>query len=351
MSLIFAVISRRVPIVEELMLEDNDLNELPPKCFGSLAIRRLLLWNNDVERISSATFQGLQVYLNELNIREPNLSEFPPDSLESLTALKRLIVEHTPLTQLPRLAQFRLLRRLHVDHTLVSRLDAGSLTSEWLQIVQVANSQLDTIEAGSLSQLKRLLVVNFTNNLLDTFEQSSVGAPVLNTLDLRSNRISNVTRMLPSLQSFTLLEALHLDDNRIETIPGRGIASLPSLKTLTISRNGIRTIGDQSFADLPRLTTLDVGDNQLRSLPELAFLRTGSIRRLILAGNPIEDARQIGGAIRHQPSLDTLNLNECQIQTIRRDSFEVMKNMSLINVLSALQSGIKVPHKVLTSVL
>jgi len=99
LTLLFTVLSHRVTFVEELMLEENDLSQLPPDIFGNrLAIQRLLLWNNGLERLDNHTFNALGPHLKELHIREPRLTELPDGILHSLSSLEKLIIEHTPLT-------------------------------------------------------------------------------------------------------------------------------------------------------------------------------------------------------------------------------------------------------------
>ena len=45
------VLERRVPVLGELMLEDNDVERLPADFLAGLAVRRLLLWNNDLQHV------------------------------------------------------------------------------------------------------------------------------------------------------------------------------------------------------------------------------------------------------------------------------------------------------------
>ncbi len=87
LAFIFAVIARRVPLVEEIMLENNDMTELSTDIFGMLAVRRLLLWHNGIERVDKGSFDRLSTHLKELHIREPRLNEIPAGLLNPLVII------------------------------------------------------------------------------------------------------------------------------------------------------------------------------------------------------------------------------------------------------------------------
>lgn len=69
------------------MLENNDMTELSTDIFGLLAVRRLLLWHNGIERVDKGSFDRLSTHLNELHIREPRLNEMPDGLLNPLVII------------------------------------------------------------------------------------------------------------------------------------------------------------------------------------------------------------------------------------------------------------------------
>ena len=324
LSLILAVLSRRVSVVEELMLEDNDIPELPSRMLAALAVRRLLLWNNDLERIADDSFDGSSEYLEEVHIREPRLKDFPEDGLRFLINLKHFIVEHTPLNQLPRLTRCRALARLHVDSSDIRRLETRALHQmEALQTVQISQSKLEHLESDSVSQLSRLQSLNLSGNLLAALPTSALRyLPVLKEIDLRGNQLSNITNVVDMLTSFPFLQTVNLNDNRIEVIPTGGVHSLKSMTWLSLSANRIASIGHDALADLPSLLSLDLSFNRLTTFPMAVFLRTSSLRQLILSGNPLDDVRALNPILSQQSRLEQLDLDRCQISNISYHAFQ-----------------------------
>ena len=332
-TLIMAVMSRRVLIIEELMLEENDIRELPANIFSTLAVRRLFLWGNGIERLAEGTLDGLSKNLNELHIREPRLKNFQNTILERLTSLQHLVIEHTPLVQLPRLNECRSLASVHIDSSSIVKLEKRAVHQLPLLVsFQLTNSQLESVDGESLHDLRRLQLLNLTGNSLTTLNKRwVVDAPDLKSIDLSRNKLHTVAPLLESLRSFPALQQLHLDFNEIEIIPSTGGLMLHSLNTLTLSHNHIQQMEKDFFHDLLSLRYLDLSYNNFRSYlgKDFVFSRGfESLEHLLLAGNDLVgnplDVAHLTSAL---PRLKSLNLNNCAIESISANSFGVSSSL------------------------
>ena len=311
------------------MLEENDLSELRPELLlpGQLKIRRLLLWNNGLERVSVGAFDALGAQLKELHLREPKLSELPEGALDSLTHLEKLIIEQTPLTRLPRLKFCQSLLALHLDETQLVKLEKHSLFDlRHLAAVQVTNSLLAELSEYSFSNLPRLEYVNLTGNVITTIKRSSFyQLPQLAVVDLRSNSLTEIHSVLDAFQPFSNLQTLHLDDNQIPSLQmDKNVFSFPKLTVLTLSHNLINDVMTAPYQTWPSLRVMDLSFNQLPSIPASLLSRTRLLEDLNLAGNPIGgpelDFRQILSGL---PHLRSLNFDHCGIEQISQQSFGV----------------------------
>ena len=323
LSIIFAILSQRVSLIEELMLEANDINELPSDAFGSLSVRRLLLWNNGIERIDADSFRGLGEHLTELHIREPRLRQLASNALEELSALTGLVIEYTPLNQLPGLSRCRALSSLHIDGSDLTALNPRALHNlPLLKTVEITNSLVENLGDGSLSRLPRLESVNLTGNRLITIRTGwMIDLPHLKTVDLRTNLLNDINDVVDSLRGFHTLQEIHLDNNQFQRIDA--VLVFPALVTLSVSHNRVAGIGDGSFQRLAALRHLDLSFNGIRAWPASLFAGVPSLRDLNVAGNPIGSVMDMRRIIGQLPQLRSLNLDNCGFHSIRQDTIGV----------------------------
>ena len=305
------------------MLEANDIDQVPAEAFAALSIRRLLLWNNGVEGISDAAFHGLGDHLTELHIREPRLETLPSRVLEQLNSLSNLVIEYTPLKELPMLSNCRSLSSLHIDASYLSSLNSRALHHlPLLKTVQITNSLLEQLGEGSLSHLERLEAVNFTGNRLRTFQREwMLDLPRLKVIDLGGNLLSHADPVIQSLRPFHALQAIHLDDNLLGDL--NALFVFPSLISLSAARNRIADVHQLSLEHLPVFRQLDLSSNRIRALPATLFDRVATLQDLNMAGNHIGDGVQIRRILAQLPRLRSLNLDNCRIDSIHQDTLGV----------------------------
>ncbi|XP_028314528.1 leucine-rich repeat transmembrane protein FLRT1 [Gouania willdenowi] len=155
----------------------------------------------------------------------------------------------------------------------------------------------------SLESSTSIRVIYLYANQLDEFPIHL--PPSLRELHLQDNNIRTLPRS--SLAKLPLLERLHLDDNSISTvsIQERAFFGTPRLRLLFLSRNHLSSIP----AGLPSsLEELRLDDNRINTIPTHAFRGLSSLRRLVLDGNLLANARIADDTFSRLSNLTELSL-------------------------------------------
>lgn len=169
----------------------------------------------------------------------------------------------------------------------------------YLQSNRLSNAGLPS----SLERSNTIRVIYLYANQLDEFPIHL--PPSLKELHLQDNNIRTLPRS--SLAKLPLLERLHLDDNSISTvsIQERAFSGTPRLRLLFLSRNHLSSIP----AGLPSsLEELRLDDNRISTIPTHAFRGLSSLRRLVLDGNLLANARIADDTFSRLSNLTELSL-------------------------------------------
>ncbi|XP_034562792.1 leucine-rich repeat-containing protein 19-like [Notolabrus celidotus] len=152
----------------------------------------------------------------------------------------------------------------------------------------------------------KLQVKKITNKPLQVIPHSSNSSSVTKLLIEGSLITLNEADRL-ALGSYPALIELHLDGNRVSSIPAKYFSVVPHLKVLSLSKNNISSLDPESFSGLDFLTELDLSNNLLTSLPTQLFRGLSNLQMLSLQGNPwncscpllstIEEVKAIGVTI------------------------------------------------------
>ena len=110
------------------------------------------------------------------------------------------------------------------------------------------------------------------------------GLSALTALHLQGNRLRTLpARLFADLGALT---TLRLDDNELTALPAGAYRGLDALTTLNLSGNRLSAWPADGFAALGALTTLRLDDNGLTALPAGAFAGLDGLTALRLDGNP-----------------------------------------------------------------
>ncbi|OWF53429.1 Leucine-rich repeat-containing protein 1 [Mizuhopecten yessoensis] len=282
--------------LEELLLDANQLKDLPKGFFRLVQLKKLSLSDNEICRLSSdvASF----INLMEMDVSRNDICDIP-ENIRFCKNLQVLDISSNPLSRLPNgFTQLRNLTHLGLNDVSLERLphDFGSLTG--------------------------LISLELRENNIKTLPQSISLLCKLEILDLGSNEIEELPAIIGSLSS---LQELWLDCNELAELPPE-IGDLKKLTQIDVSENQLDYLPEE-IEGLCNLTDLALSQNNLESLPEgigslkkLSILKADQNRLLVLTP-------QIGNCELLQEMILTENLlNELPI-TIGR-----LKNLSNFNV-------------------
>jgi hypothetical protein len=198
--------------LEKLIINSNELPELPETLFDLENLTELDLSNNTLESLSPKV--GRLKRLKVLRLMMNQLTEVPP-SLGMLTQLVELDLGFNPIPSLP-------------------------------------------AEVGGLAMLERL---KLRGNQLTTLPASFAKLRRLKSLDLIENRLNTIPRAIYELKS---LQSLYLGRNQIRSVDPE-IGSLIRLRSLTLDRNNLTALPD-SLKNLVALDYFTIESNDIEDL-------------------------------------------------------------------------------------
>uniref|UniRef100_W5KI45 Podocan n=1 Tax=Astyanax mexicanus TaxID=7994 RepID=W5KI45_ASTMX len=193
---------------------------------GLKRLHTLHMYNNLLERVP----RGLPRRAKTLMILHNMISEISRDDLINLHTLTELNLSYNRLTsaKLHREAfrKLRLLETMDLSGNKLQALPMGLPKS--LQVLKVKDNQIEAVPEGALAGMAKLREFYLSNNQLkiNSFYQGAwQELSSLTTLDLSSNLLSHVPADLPES-----LEFIHLQHNRISSIPPTAFLTTPNIK-------------------------------------------------------------------------------------------------------------------------
>uniref|UniRef100_A0A673ZKG8 Scribble planar cell polarity protein n=1 Tax=Salmo trutta TaxID=8032 RepID=A0A673ZKG8_SALTR len=319
--------------LEELLLDANQLRELPKPFFRLLNLRKLGLSDNEIQRLPPEVANFMQ--LVELDISRNDIPEIP-ESIKFCKALEIADFSGNPLSKLPDgFTQLRGLAHLALNdsplHQSLSflvkleHLDLGSneldvlpdtlgalpnLRELWLDRNQLSSLPLE------LGNLQRLVCLDVSENRLEELPSELSGLLALTDLLLTHNLLVVVPDSIGSLKQLSILK---VDQNRLTHLSD-SIGECENLTELVLTENLLQTL-PRSLGKLKKLTNLNVDRNRLGNVPDelggCASLNVLSLRDNRVAKLPAElaDATELhvldvaGNRLQNLPfALANLNL-------------------------------------------
>ena len=158
-------IRKKVDVVDVLILENNNIPHLPSRAFGSVKVNRLFLENNRIQTIDRNAFAGVENYLTEIFIKEPELKQLPRDSIDFLKQLTIFSIDSSQINEMPTVVGLPNLKLFKIDGSNITDIPAQSLKRlPGLRYLHVANGHLRRLDVGVLENLPYLVLANFTGN-------------------------------------------------------------------------------------------------------------------------------------------------------------------------------------------
>lgn len=246
--------------LEYLLLHNNKLRSrsIHPAAFQGLKkLHTLHMYNNLLERVP----RGLPRRAKTLMLLHNSISEIGRNDLSLLYTLTELNLSYNKLTS-PRVhresfRKLRMLETLDLSGNSLYSMPMGLPRS--LQVLEIKNNQLNSIPDGALTGMEKLQKLILSENQLklnSVYQGAWMELSALKTLDLSGNQLSHIPSDLPES-----LEYLHLQSNRISSVPASAFEGTPNIKGiyLRFNRLSVDAVDESSFAHLSSLQVLDIG--------------------------------------------------------------------------------------------
>lgn len=311
--------------LERLVLDNNELTELPPGIVELSNLQSLEVNNNQL-RVLPQRLSSLE-RLRDLGLSNNALSDLP-DEFCGLRSLASLGLANNRLRELPE--KFGKLRRLKdvglannrlaglpdsfadLDELMILELSENELKSwpaplsslERLSELWLGFNNLTKLPAG-IRKLSDLKVLYLRGNRLETLPSGLGKLASLEYLDIAHNRLSTFPDKLCKLSS---LSRLNLTANRLSELPSR-LGDLQALEELTVERNSLSEL-PETLGNLKALTLLQLGNNRLRKLPG----SVGGLKALSELGLNHNRLTEIPAAIGELTELRVLSLEGNKIE-------------------------------------
>ncbi|XP_041422689.1 protein scribble homolog isoform X18 [Xenopus laevis] len=246
--------------LEELLLDANQLRELPKPFFRLLNLRKLGLSDNEIQRLPPEVANFMQ--LVELDISRNDIPEIP-ESIKFCKSLEIADFSGNPLSRLPDgFTQLRSLAHLALNDVSLQTLpsDIGNLSN--LITLELRENLLKSVPT-SLSFLVKLEQLDLGSNDLQVLPDTLGALPNLRELWLDRNQLSTLPSELGNLRRLVCLD---VSENKLEYLPAE-ISGLMSLTDLLLSQNLLSSL-PSSLGQLKQLSILKVDQNRLNQLTE-----------------------------------------------------------------------------------
>uniref|UniRef100_A0A0B7BIX5 PDZ domain-containing protein n=1 Tax=Arion vulgaris TaxID=1028688 RepID=A0A0B7BIX5_9EUPU len=294
--------------LEELLLDANQIKELPRGFFRLVQLRKLSLSDNEIGRLPEEICNF--VNLMELDVSKNEIFEIP-DKIKLCKNLQALDFSSNPLTKgLPDgLLQLRNLTQLGLNDVALQRLpyDIASLTS--LASLELRDNMLKILPQ-SISFLIKLKILDLGSNDLETLPPSIGSLPALEELWLDCNYITDLPPEIGNLKKLSILD---VSENQLDRLPDE-VGGLQSLTDLCLSQNGLEYL-PEGIGYLKKLAILKVDMNRILALTS-QIGSCDNLQELILTENLLSDLPVSIGKLKnlHNLNVDRNRLTEIPVE-------------------------------------
>ncbi|XP_035853867.1 protein scribble homolog isoform X24 [Sander lucioperca] len=304
--------------LEELLLDANQLKELPKPFFRLLNLRKLGLSDNEIQRLPPEVANFMQ--LVELDISRNDIPEIP-ESIKFCRALEIADFSGNPLSRLPDgFTQLRALAHLALNDVSLQSLpnDIGNLAN--LVTLELRENLLKSLPT-SLSFLVKLEQLDLGSNELEVLPDTLGALPNLRELWLDRNQLSSLP---PELGNLRRLVCLDVSENRLEELPSE-LKGLLALTDLLLTQNLLDVIPD-SIGCLKQLSILKVDQNRLTQLTD-SIGECENLTELVLTENLLQSLPRSLGKLK---KLTNLNVDRNRLGNVPKE----LGGCASLNVLS-----------------
>ncbi|KDR13470.1 Leucine-rich repeat-containing protein 15 [Zootermopsis nevadensis] len=338
--------------VQWLDLTDNAI-QIIPNLDKYTALEGLELARNKISRISTTAFKKL-TRLKYLDLSHNSFTDWahinPKILLQTLLRLKTLKFSHNNLAiftgkesqmrvtsssledlQLSScgirqfdgkaLMGFKRLQNLDLSFNRIKWMD--DLSSPTLTTLDVSYCDIDSMNPNALRNLPFLTTLKLSGNT-----QFAVNHGNLTSESLQVFEAAYCSLTMPGLHGFPNLTYANLRGNKIVTLKERTFLKNKFLVELDLSANEIRDIHPQAFIAARELAFVNLSTNSLQgTLPWNAFSTNYNLKTLDLSVNRLQSVGNLSILM-----LENLDLSQCQIREISKDSLTGLPWLAHLNL-------------------
>ncbi|KAK7122607.1 hypothetical protein R3I94_019653 [Phoxinus phoxinus] len=258
---------KKIPRISEatrlLNLQRNNLGNLPTGGFSEMkGLISLHLQHCQIREISSQAFKGVKKLIY-LYLSNNMISTIKTGAFEDLTELTYLYLDGNHITILPKgiFSPMVNLFILQLDNNKLRELQPGTFTgANDLRWLYLSGNELSSIQPGSLDEVENLAILTLDNNQLSTY-------PLLAMSKLR------------------VVEELNLSKNPLSLIPDHAFRSFGRyMEKLNLNNMSLEKFSNAAFEGVTALKSLHLENNKLKTLPN--SLEFSTLQNITLFNNP-----------------------------------------------------------------
>ncbi|XP_055532715.1 toll-like receptor Tollo isoform X2 [Wyeomyia smithii] len=279
----------------ELRLQNNGLNFIADRALeGLLSLSKLDISLNRLTNLPPELFSEAK-HIKEIYLQNNSINVLAPGIFSELQQLLVLDLSNNELTsEWVNPATFKGLSRLillDLANNKISKLEPSIFRDMFnLQILRLQDNFIETLLEGTFSELASLHTLVISNNRLSNIEYFSFhGLTRLSLLSLDYNRISRIDRA--AFKNLSTLQDLHLNGNKLLQVPD-ALYDVPLLRTLDLGENHISNIGNASFKDMVHMYGLRLTENNIEVIRKGTFDAMKSLHILNLSKNRLKRVDQ-----------------------------------------------------------
>ncbi|XP_067860522.1 chondroadherin [Heptranchias perlo] len=249
-------------------------------------VRLLSLQQNNYPILPSNGFSSMKSIIS-LHLQDCHIREISPNAFRGLRKLVYLYLSNNEISNI-RPGAFQDLSQLtylYLDNNRISELAKGLLTPlKSLFLLQLTNNRMNQVKPGTFAGAKELRWLHLTGNGMTSILPGALDdVENLATLYLDKNMLN--TYPAAALSKLRVVEELNLSYNSIRTIPDNAFRSFGRyVERIWLNNMGLQRFSDEAFNGVTALSALHLNDNKLETLPQSLILT--KMRNMTLSNNP-----------------------------------------------------------------